>query len=178
MWANRPGTPNRRYAGGPRGHPARGGGKPRWRPTVGKRMLGFVLARRATPVIALTLVMALSTACARGAGRHADERAHRAGVVMGRVNGTPLHMAARVVGQGGGGSIDVLVAERTERSGRIVLRIREYVQESFDSQTSVRCYEYTLDVAGHPGEPRRIDCPDLPPLDLPNQSPPTTIDGG
>jgi hypothetical protein len=110
--------------------------------------------------------------------RAADQHAVTAGNVMtqGYTAVSARDAAWRVVGHRGDTTIDALVADGTNRSGRIVLRISVDNSDGseFDS-TATRCYQYSIDWAkGQTGSPARLgQCPNAPALAL---SLPTVID--
>ncbi len=112
----------------------------------------------------------------------ADDRAHRAGVVMSREDDA-LDMVRRVVGGDPeqGTAIEALVAEGDRFNGRIVLRITEHDADpdfGTDEVSTVRCYEYRLDNSIDDLEGDHIACPDLPAMTIPEAAPPPTVPEG
>lgn len=136
--------------------------------------------------IAAVACFAMVGACSAAGGsanasRNADERADRAGLVMTRYReGSSADMAWHVVGgdPGKGMGIEALVAEGDRFEGRIVLRITERLEQTFDTQTVVRCYEYRLQDSIDDHRPDHIDCPDLPALSLSPPLPDPTLPAG
>jgi hypothetical protein len=126
---------------------------------------------------ALTVAAACSAVGSNAVDRSADERAHRAGLVMERVrDGTAVDMVRRVIGgdPSSGTAIEVLVAEGDRFQGRIVLRITEKIDTGeFSAATgkTVRCYEYKLHNSIDDYDPHQIGCPDTAALAI---APPTT----
>jgi hypothetical protein len=108
--------------------------------------------------------------------RAADQHAVTAGNVMtqGYTAVSARDAAWRVAGHRGDTTIDALVAQGTNRNGRVVLRISVDSGSEFGS-LATRCYQYPIDWAkGQTGSPARLDqCPNTPVLAL---SSPTVID--
>jgi hypothetical protein len=123
-------------------------------------------------LIAVGLVAGCSDVALQPADRAADDRARRAGIVMGRVrDGTAQDMVHLVVGGDpeDGTAIEALVADGDPFRGRIVLRITEVIEPgdfSVAKRRTVRCYEYALDNSIDDHEPEHIDCPDVDGLQL------------